>query len=419
MFALIDCNNFYASCERLFRPDLRNKPIIVLSNNDGCVIARSNEAKALGIKMGEPYFKVKQCCQKNRVNVFSSNYTLYGDLSHRVMTLIQEAWPAVEIYSIDEAFLDLSTLPTTQHEAFCTDLQRYILKCTGIPTSVGIGQTKTLAKLANAVAKKWLKTPVANVSTHVDWLKKVDVSDIWGVGRQWSKRLHELGIHTAMDLKSADPVWIKQQFNVVLQRTAYELSGMPCMTLADVVPKQSIQCSRSFGTMQSSQLALSQAMSYHCARAFETLRKQNLTTQHISIFIQSNRFRQDLPQYNPSIGMTLTRPTDNLMQITKSALTCLKTIYKPDILYQKVGLCLTDLTSKSTQQLDLFEQLSETNNDKMERLMSLIDEANRRFGRHHLHLAAFGSPSHYSMRSDRKSPHYTTRWVDLCRVHAN
>lgn len=419
MFALIDCNNFYASCERLFRPDLRNQPIIVLSNNDGCVIARSNEAKTLGIKMGEPYFKIRHACQKNNVHVFSSNYALYGDLSHRVMSIIQEAWPEVEIYSIDEAFLDLSTLPTSQHDSFCTELQRFILKCTGIPTSIGIGPTKTLAKLANAIAKKQLKVPVANITNHEDWLAQMDVSDIWGVGRQWAKRLHQLGIHTAMDLKNNDPIWIRQQFNVVLQRTVYELSGMPCMALADIVPKQSIQCSRSFATMQTSPDVLSEAISYHCSRAFETLRRQQLTTQHVSVSIQSNRFRHDLPQYNPSIGIKLTYPTDNLMHITKAALTCLKMIYKPNIMYQKVGIMLTDLSSKSTQQLDLFKPLSKNDNDKMERLMTLIDEANQRFGRHHLHLAASGQQSHYCMRSDRKSPHYTTRWTELRRVHAN
>ncbi len=187
MYALIDANNFYASCERLFRPDLRDKPIIVLSNNDGCVIARSNEAKALGIKMGAPYFQVKGLCKQYKVHIFSSNYTLYGDLSNRVMSVIEEAWDDVEIYSIDEAFLDLRTIPQSLHDSFCANLQKKILKATGIPTSIGIGQTKTLAKIANHLCKKELKIPVFNVSNQREWLKKISVGDVWGVGRQWEK----------------------------------------------------------------------------------------------------------------------------------------------------------------------------------------------------------------------------------------
>lgn len=409
MFALVDCNNFYASCERLFRPDLRHMPIIVLSNNDGCVIARSNEAKALGIKMGEPYFKIKGFCKKNNIVAFSSNYALYGDLSHRVMSEIADAWPDIEIYSIDEAFLDLSTLPSPDN--FCVDLQKTILKNTGIPTSVGLGKTKTLAKLANFIAKRELKTPVFNITGEYQWLDKIDVADIWGVGRQWSKQLHQVNIHTAGDLKNTDPHWIKNAFNVVLQRTQYELSEMACMRLEDVKIKKSIQASRSFGVMQTEYQPLAQELSRHCARAYESLRKQHLFAQHVSVYIQSNRFRLDLPQYNPSISVTLAHPTDDLRLITKAVLSCLKKIYKTGIYYQKVGLMLTNLTDLSCKQLDLFDDGALE--EKTDQLMQLVDDVNKRFGRQSLRLAAQGGNHACAMRSNMKSPHYTTAWSDL------
>ena len=233
MFALVDCNNFYASCERLFRPDLKTHPIIVLSNNDGCVIARSNEAKTLGIAMGEPYFKVKSLCKKHRIAVFSSNYTFYGDMSYRVMCIIEENWKDIEIYSIDEAFLDLSGMPAADHDDFCKNLQRRILKNTGIPTSIGLGKTKTLAKLANHIAKKAAKTPVFNISNQNEWLKHMAIGEVWGVGRQWQKKLIQRGINTALDLATADLRLIKDTFNVTLMQTALELRGTPCAGLKE------------------------------------------------------------------------------------------------------------------------------------------------------------------------------------------
>ncbi len=250
MYALIDCNNFYASCERLFRPDLADKPIIILSNNDGCVIARSNEAKALGFKMGDPYFQVRGLCKQHQVHVFSSNYTLYGDLSHRVMTVILESWTDVEVYSIDEAFIDLSTLATNLHDSFCEHLQKTILKVTGIPTSIGIGPTKTLAKIANHICKKELKIPVFNVTNQREWLKKIAVGDVWGIGRQWNKKLVNQGIYTANDLAQMNTHLLKKQFNVVMMRTAMELQGIACAGLEEEEPKQSIMSSKSFGEMR-------------------------------------------------------------------------------------------------------------------------------------------------------------------------
>lgn len=417
MYALVDCNNFYASCERLFRPDLRCKPIIVLSNNDGCVVARSNEAKAIGIKMGEPYFKIRGLCKKNDVFAFSSNYALYGDLSNRVMSEIADAWPDIEIYSIDEAFLDLSTLPA--HEGFCRELQKKILKNTGIPTSVGLGKTKTLAKLANFIAKKELKIPVFNITGEYQWLDKIDVADVWGVGRQWSKKLHQANIHTARDLRRADPHWIKHTFNVVLQRTHFELAEITCMQLEDLKIKKSIQASRSFGVMQPEFPPIAQELSRHCARAYESLRKQHLFAQHISVYLQTNRFRLDLTQYNPSISVTLPSPTDDLRRITKAALACLKKIYKTGIFYQKVGLMLTDLSDGSCKQLDLFSDDDEETEGKTTRLMQLVDDINSRFGRQSVRLASQGWDKACAMKSNMKSPCYTTAWTDLPIVKAS
>lgn len=417
MYALVDCNNFYASCERLFRPDLQSKPIIVLSNNDGCVIARSNEAKAIGIKMGEPYFKIKGLCKENNVFAFSSNYALYGDLSNRVMSEIADAWPDIEIYSIDEAFLDLNTLPA--HEGFCQKLQKTILKNTGIPTSVGLGKTKTLAKLANFIAKKELKIPVFNITGEYQWLDKIDVADVWGVGRQWGKKLHQANIHTAGDLKRANPHWIKQTFNVVLQRTHFELSGIACMQLEDVKIKKSIQASRSFGVMQTEYQPIAQELSRHCARAYESLRKQHLLAQHVSVYLQTNRFRLDLTPYNPSLSITLPSPTDDLRQITKASLACLKKIYKAGVFFQKVGLILTDFSDGSCKQLDLFYGDDGATEEKTTRLMQLVDDINSRFGRQSLRLASQGWDETCAMKSNMKSPCYTTSWADLPIVKTN
>lgn len=413
MFALIDCNNFYASCERLFRPDLRDKPIVVLSNNDGCVIARSNEAKALGIKMGEPFFQIKALCKQHKVHVFSSNYTLYGDLSQRVMSTIEEAWNEVEIYSIDEAFLDLSTMPSSLHVSFCEDLQKMILKVTGIPTSIGVGPTKTLAKIANHLCKKELKIPVFNVAGNSHWLGRVGVGDVWGVGRQWQKKLMDKGIYTALDLSQLNPHVIKKQYNVVLMRTVMELQGIPCGGLEETEPNKSIISSKSFGEMQTQFSALTQAISSHCARACEKARKQNLLASRIYVNIRSNPFRQDLEQYSKSIAFRLVNPTADTRIITKVAKLCLKKLYKPGIQYKKVGVMLEDLIDKTTLQLDLFHQPATEELNKRIQLMSVFDTINNRFGSHTIRLASEGYSKPWAMRSQMKSPCYTTRWSEL------
>jgi DNA polymerase V len=414
MFALVDCNNFYASCERLFRPGLINKPVLVLSNNDGCVIARSNEAKALGIKMGVPYFQVKALCKQYDVHVFSSNYSFYGDMSRRVMSVIEEHWPEVEIYSIDEAFLDLSSLPASELDTFCISLQKIIYRYTGMPVSIGIGATKTRAKLANHIAKKELKIPVFNIEQQDFWLSKIAVGEVWGIGRKWDRKLIQQGIYTAADLAAVDLLGRKSQFNnVILRRTVMELRGIPCAGLEEPEPRKSIISSRSFGRMQTEYLFVSQAISSHCSRAWEKLRDQGLVANHLSIMIQTNRFRQDLPQYQQSIGFKLVSPTDDLRYLTRCAKFCLRKIFRSGFHYQKVGVYLGDLVEKKYLQLDLFNQCSDEERQQTEQLMSVFDSINKKFGRHTVRLAAEGHVKPWAMRIQMRSPSYTTEWSEL------
>lgn len=413
MFALVDCNNFYASCERLFRPDLRTTPIIVLSNNDGCVVARSNEAKALGIKMGVPYFETKALCKQHKVKVFSSNYTLYGDISQRVMSVIEEDWPETEIYSIDEAFLNLSTLPTSAHEKFCWALQKKILRHTGIPTSIGIGPTKTLAKLANHIAKKKMKTPVFAIEHNSKWLQEIEVNEVWGVGFQWTKKLFALGVRTAKDLAVLDRQLVKKKFNVVLQRTVLELNGISCIGLDIPEPKQSIMSSCSFGGLQNDYQVIREGISHHCATAWSKMRKQNLIAQHLSIFLRSNPFRNDLLQYSSIIGFRLVNPTDDLRMLTRCALYCLRKIYKPEIHYHKSGVLLADLVDKRYRQMDLFNQPSEHLLNTSDKVMNAMDLVNKKYGERTIRLAAEGFKKEWSMKRQLKSPNYTTRWSEL------
>ncbi len=379
-------------------------------------IARSNEAKALNIKMGEPWFKIKALCRQHHVQVFSSNYALYGDISWRVMSVIDSSWPEVEIYSIDEAFLDISTLPAHLHTDFCIRLQKWILKSTGIPTSIGIGQTKTLAKIANHVCKKELGIPVFNVSDQRDWLKRIEVGDVWGVGRQWTKKLQAMGVFTAADLAAVHSGSLRRQFNVVLMRTAMELQGISCDCLQDAVPNKSIISSRSFGEMQTEFLPLAQAVSSHVARACEKLRQQKMLAGHLTVFVRTNPHRQELPQHDIKIQFKLLNPTDDLRLITRIARRCLLKIYKPGFHYKKAGVCFDDLISNAAMQLDLFNQPTTIELDKKDDLMNVFDRINRKFGRHTIKLAAEGFNKPWAMRADMQSPGYTTRWSDLAVI---
>ncbi|MDF1758565.1 MAG: Y-family DNA polymerase [Legionellaceae bacterium] len=416
MYAIIDCNNFYASCERLFRPDLHNKPVIVLSNNDGCVIARSNEAKALGFVMGEPYFKIKNQCLRHKVQVFSSNYVLYGDLSNRVMQVINSAWTDVSQYSIDEAFLNLESMSPNLHEAFCLSLQLQILKSTGIPTSIGIGSTKTLAKIANYLCKKELKAPVFCIHHQSSWLAKIPVGEVWGVGRKWHKKLRAYGVYTAADLAELNTHDLKNKFNISLMRTAMELNGIACCTFDENQERKSIVSSKSFGEMQTDLTNIAEALSSHVGSAYEKLRQHKLLVKKLGVYITTNRYRQDLDQYNNSLSVRLINPTDDIRLLTKIAKQTLNKIYKPGYHYKKVGVCFDELVGQDYQQYDLFHQPTEKILHKKDEFLALFDQVNNRFGRHTLKLGAQGFDKPWAMNSEMLSPRYTTQWSDLAVI---
>ncbi len=329
------------------------------------------------------------------------------------MSVIQEAWADVEVYSIDEAFLDLSSLPVSRHDSFCIALQKRVLKEIGIPTSIGIGPTKTLAKIANHICKKELKIPVFNVTEQRQWLKRIAIGDVWGIGRQWQHKLMQQGIVTAYDLACINPHLLRKQYNVVMMRTAMELQGIVCHGLAEIQLNQSIMSSRSFGEMQINYDPMAQAISFHCARACEKLRRQKLVTQYVHVFVQTNRFREDLAQYCKSIQFKLINPSDDLIVITKVAKACLKKLFKAGYQYKKVGVCLENLIPKNPRQLDMFNQLSVEVLAKSEKLMKVIDAINKKYGSETIRLAAESYNHRWTMRSGLKSPAYTTRWSDL------
>ncbi|QDQ39267.1 Y-family DNA polymerase [Legionella geestiana] len=413
MFALIDCNNFYASCERLFRPDLRTTPIVVLSSNDGCVIARSNEARAL-VAMGEPYFKIRAICRAHGIAVFSSNFALYGDLSARVMQVIEQASDRVEIYSIDEVFLDLTGLSPEACRTFCETLRAKILRWTGIPTSIGLGTTKTLAKMANHVAKRILGVGVLDITEQRAWLSQIPVGEVWGVGRQWQRALVAAGIFTAQDLVAADMRMLRTLGNVRLQRVALELQGVICEGLAQSQPAQSIVSSRSFGAMQDSFEALAGAVSGHCRRAWTKLRRQGMRAGALSVFVLTNRYRPDLPQYSNRAECRLARPVDSLRELTRVSRILLERIYREGYAYKKVGVCFDALTPLA--QASLFDEPNEQTQAADARWMHTFEAVQRRFGRDALYLAAEGIRRPWAARAGMCSPNYTTQWSALPRV---
>ena len=416
MFALVDANNFYASCERLFRPDLEGKPIIVLSNNDGCVVARSNEAKALGIDMAIPYFKVKQCCYQNQVHVFSSNYTLYGDLSARVMTLLEMGCPNMEVYSIDEAFLQLSDQAFDSLVPWAERQHQIIKQYVGIPVSIGIGKTKTLAKIANHIAKTILRQPVCLLDKPEQWLSRIPVDEVWGIGKRWGRKLQALGIINAQQLANTPYDYLRKHFNVVLARTALELQGQSCLTLEAVPePKKNIVASKSFGQKQIDFTPIAQALSTHCARACEKLRTQDGVANYLHVSLKTNRF-SDQAQYHPHMGIQLPMATDDSRMVIAYAKKLLGCLYRPGFKYHKVGVMLGEIHPKGFKQNSLLSSSQSMSQDS-EPLMAMVDRINRRYGRHQIYLAAMGAQKHtWQMQSNRRSPAYTTCWRSLAKV---
>ena len=412
--ALIDCNSFYVSCERLFNPKIKNTPVVVLSNNDGCVISRSTEAKKLGIKMGEPYFKVKELVRKNNVQIFSSNYSLYGDLSRRVMKVLKGFSDKIEIYSIDEAFIDLSHIKDENIEDYGKRIRERVLKWTGIPTSVGISCTKTLSKVANHVAKK-NKTGVIFLKDNIDdVLKNFDISDIWGVGRQLSKLYIKNGINNAYKLKNISNSWVKKSTNVLGAKTVMELRGIPCINLETEETKRKSCCvSRSFGRKIESLNKLKESITTHCLNAAEKIRNDNQTTRSITVFIRTSPFDKNRKYYSNSLTIDLPVATNNSLELVKVAIEGLKKIYKYGYFYQKAGVILSKLSEAGEKNLNLLTPILE---NKSQTLMKAIDVTNAKYGRNVISVAQAGINNSWKMRREHSSKIDTASFDSLPKI---
>ena len=419
VFALVDCNNFYASCEKLFRPDLKDTPVVVLSNNDGCVVARSREAKLLGIKMGVPVFQIKAEMQRHGILAFSSNYALYADLSSRVMRTLEEMAPRVEVYSIDEAFLDLTGIESAiSLVEFGQQVRERIGHWIGITVCVGIAPTKTLAKLANHAAKKYPATQGVVDLTNPDRQRRllalVPVDDVWGVGRRLSTRLNALGITTALDLANASPRAIRDQFSVVLERTVRELNGESCIELEEIPPtKKQIVCSRSFGAKVTQFELLREAVCEYATRATEKLRKEQQQAKVLTVFIRTSPFKDNEPQYSNSASGELLIPSCDTRDFIELANHLLKRIWKDGFRYAKAGVMLSDFYDPGMFQPGLFDDVSTRSNSQQ--LMSVLDTINQS-GAGKVFFAGQGTKKDWSMKREHLSPAYTTRWDQLPRV---
>ena len=419
VFALVDCNNFYASCERVFHPKLAGQPIVVLSNNDGCVVARSNEAKALGIAMGVPEFQVRPLLRTHHVHVFSSNYRLYGDMSQRVMETLEQFSPHVEVYSIDEAFLSLARFERRNLTDYGRLIRRTVKQWTGLPVSVGIAETKTLAKIANRVAKRTPDTDgVFDLLACPDrdtLLGRVAVDEVWGIGPNYARLLKQQGIATALQLRQADEQWIRRHMGVVGLRMVAELRGRSCLELEECpAPKQGITCSRAFGRSISTFAELEEAVSSYVSRAAEKLRGEGLAATVLTVFVMTNEFTQE-PQYRNSVTCALPVGTDTTSELIRAALRGLRTIYRDGDRYKKAGVMCTALVPTGQVQPDLFDQ---QDRPKSKRLMTALDAVNDRWGAGTLEYASCGLTKAWKTQFHRRSPAYTTDWDELPVAHA-
>ena len=438
MYGLVDCNNFYVSCERVFNPSLRGKPVVVLSNNDGCIIARSNEAKAIGIPMGAPLHLYKTLIKQNKIFTYSSNYTLYGDMSSRVMSVLNYFIPNIEIYSIDEAFLNLKNfnIQSLQDEMF--KIRERIYQWTGIPVSIGIGPTKTLAKLANKIAKKnssngvYILT-VSTQLTHI--LSDMKLEDIWGVSKGWGNRLRSIGINNPRHLQQANPRQIRTLISVVGERIIYELRGQPCLALEEVINKKSITVSRSFGNMINDKDSLKKALANYAARAAEKLRYQDSVCGGIYVFINTNRFRERDLQYSNSATINFDELTDSTTIIIEKSFKLLENLYRPKYNYKKIGVTLLGLKQKDDGSSDnyiiqgslfIHNAGQQIHMSRSCDRMKLIDNINAKMGKMTIFHGSQGviknsrniksETDKWRMRSCYKSPFYTTNWDDILKV---
>jgi DNA polymerase V len=428
VFALVDCNNFYASCEKLFNPRLKNRPVIVLSNNDGCVVARSAEVKALGIPMGVPWFKIQDEAKRHGIVAFSSNYALYADMSNRVVEVLSGFAPNLEVYSIDESFLELSGIPLPEGglAAYGYVIRQRIADWLGLAVCVGIAPTKTLAKLANHCAKKGL----AGADGVCDFtaispddltalFNQIEVSEVWGVGRKIDARLETMGIRTVRQLRDMDAETIRSRFSVVLERTVRELRGISCINLEEVVPdRQQIMVSRSFGHLVHDLAELEEAVASYIARGAEKLRAQDALAGSVHVYIQTNIFKPDVPQYQRGVTVPLPAATDDTRVLTRWSLRILRRIYRPGFGYHKAGITLMELRPRSNRQFSLFDGQGGAGDARSDRLMTVLDGINQRYGRGALRLAAEGGDRTWQMRRGNLSPRYTTDWAALAVVTA-
>ncbi|MCX6230319.1 MAG: Y-family DNA polymerase [Bacteroidetes bacterium] len=414
MFALVDCNNFYASCERVFRPDLNGRPVVVLSNNDGCVIARSNEAKAAGVPMGAPAFEYEELFKKNNVKVFSANFALYGDMSHRVMSILSTFSPDIEIYSIDEAFLKLDGFGHFNLNDYAKDIRYKVTKWTGIPISVGIAPTKSLAKVANRIAKKF---PVQTANTYIidsdekriKALKWLSIEDVWGIGRQHTKRLKALNVNTAYDFTQMPDSWIQKHLSVVGLRLKRDLLGFPTLDFEEIQPKKNIATTRSFEKLYTEYDDLCERVSSFAVSCAEKLRKQQSCCNTMMVFIHTNGYRQDLPQYSRNIILKLPFPTNSAIELSKFAKEGLFRIFKKGFAYKKAGIIVMDLIQEKSIQMNIFEN----SNVKHIPLMKAVDHINTRMGQQKVKLASQDIKRMWKMRQEKLSPRYSTNINDI------
>ena len=417
MFALVDCNNFYASCERVFCPDLRGKPIVVLSNNDGCVIARSSEAKAVGVPMGIPAFKGEPLFKKHGVHVFSANFPLYGDMSNRVMNILSDFSPEIEVYSIDEAFLKLDGLGEIDIQAYGQEMRERVLSWTGLPTSIGIGTTKSLSKVANRIAKKFHhKTGgvylINDEESRIKALKWLKIGDVWGIGRRQAVRLGKMGVHTAFDFTQLSDAWVKRNMSVIGLRLKRDLCGLPTLDLEEHQAKRNIATTRTFEENYTEFDQLRERVSMFTASCAQKLRKQNSCCNELMVYLQTNKHRDDFKQYKGKIIVTLPYPTNSTIELSKFATSALKQIFKPGFRYKRAGVIAMHLTPADAVQKVLFEN----RNERHVSLMQTIDQMNSRFGDHKIRLAAQDQKRVWKMKQERLSPRYTTRLSDIITI---
>lgn len=418
MIALVDCNNFYASCERVFRPDLVGKPICVLSNNDGCVIARSNEAKALGIPMGAPAFEWEETFNRHGVHVFSANFALYGDMSNRVMSLLADFSPQLEIYSIDESFLDFQGCEHLNLQQLGLQMRKVVLKATGIPISVGFAPTKALAKVANRIAKKYPEQ-LRNVycmdseERRIKALKWLKIEDVWGIGRQHSRRLQKLDILTAYDFTQMDEGWIRKHLSVVGLRLKHDLEGKPSIFLEEMQAKKNIATTRSFDKNYMEFEHLRERVTSFAVSCAEKLRKQHSECNAVMVFIHTNRFRDDLPQYSRNTLIQLPFSTNSSIEIAKYAVLGLKLIFRSGYAYKKAGVIVQNFTPESERQLSIFQE----SDQRHQKLMEAMDQINASFGQQKIKLASQDLKRLWKMRQEKLSPRYTTRLSDIITIN--